>query len=106
VNPSTDKGGSKGEREYVELRSEEVHESLGTPPGWMVRWGTMSVLLCFVLLILVGSAVRYPDVIPTKIILTTATPPVDVVARNNGHLSELLINDKIPDTLQVKFGNE
>lgn len=81
------------EREYVELRSEEVHEILGTPPGWMVRWGTLSVLLCFTLLILVGSAVRYPDVIPAKIVLTTANPPVDVVARTNGHLAELLISD-------------
>ena len=93
MNPTTDKGDSKEEREYVELRSEEVHEILGTPPGWMVRWGTMSVLLCFILLVLVGSAVRYPDVIPAKIVLTTATPPVDVVARTNGHLSELLVKD-------------
>ncbi|MCC6410887.1 MAG: HlyD family efflux transporter periplasmic adaptor subunit [Saprospiraceae bacterium] len=93
MNPNTGKGGSMEEREYVELRSEEVHEILGTPPGWMVSWGTLSVLFCFTLLILVGSAVRYPDVIPAKIVLTTATPPVDVVARTNGHLSELLVSD-------------
>ncbi len=93
MNPNTGKSGSMEEREYVELRSEEVHEILGTPPGWMVSWGTLSVLFCFALLILVGSAVRYPDVIPAKIVLTTATPPVDVVARTNGHLAELLVSD-------------
>ena len=38
------------ERNFVELRSEEVQEILGTPPGWLVRWGTMVVLLGFGLL--------------------------------------------------------
>lgn len=82
------------ERNFVELRSEEVQEILGTPPGWLVRWGTMIVLLGFGLLLGVAWFVRYPDVVVSdKLSITTAEPPVEVVARNDGRITRLLVQD-------------
>ena len=51
------------ERKFVELRSEEVQEILGTPPNWLVRWGTLVVLVGFSFLLCVAWFVRYPDVV-------------------------------------------
>ena len=82
------------ERNFVELRSEEVQEILGTPPNWLVRYGTVVVLIGFGLLLAVAWFVRYPDVvISDKLSITTADPPVEVVARTDGRVAQLLVLD-------------
>lgn len=82
------------EREYVELRSEEVQEILGTPPGWLVRWGTLIALAGFSAMLGVAALISYPDVIEAKILLTTNTPAVDVIARVDGHITRLFAKDR------------
>jgi len=81
-------------REYVELRSEDVQEILGTPPGWLVRWGTTVVLFGCLMMLLAAWFVRYPDVVDAKVVMTTANPPVDVVARANGRIAMFFVEDK------------
>lgn len=82
------------ERNFVELRSEEVQEILGTPPRGLVRWGTTVVMLGFILLLGVAWFVRYPDVVSSeKLSITTADPPVEVVARTDGRIASLLAPD-------------
>lgn len=82
------------ERNFVELRSEEVQEILGTPPNWLVRWGTLVVLFGFGLLLAVAWFVRYPDVVVSdKLSITTADPPLDVIARVDGRVAQLLVKD-------------
>jgi multidrug resistance efflux pump len=72
----------------------EVQEILGTPPGWLVQWGTTFLLLGFAILLGVAWFLRYPDVVSSdKFSLTTADPPVDVVARNDGRVAYLLVPD-------------
>ncbi len=82
-----------------EIRSEDISEILGTPPGWLVRWGTTVVLLAFALLLLAGWIIRYPDVITARVEFTTAQPPVDVVARAEGHIEQFLVREN--DTVAV-----
>ncbi len=82
------------EREYIELRSEEVQEILGTPPGWLVRWGTLVVFICITALLSVAAIISYPDVIEAKVLITTTVPPVDVVARTDGHILKFFAQDK------------
>jgi len=79
--------------EYVELRSEDVQEILGTPPGWLVRWGTTIVLFGFGMMLAAAWLVRYPDVVEAKVIVTTATPPLDIIARTDGRIARLLVSD-------------
>lgn len=84
------------ERNFVELRSEEVQEILGTPPGWLVQYGTTVLLFGFMFLMGVAWFLRYPDVVSSdKLTLTTADPPVDVVARSDGRIAYLLVNDTV-----------
>ncbi|MEY3195283.1 MAG: hypothetical protein RIQ78_1380, partial [Bacteroidota bacterium] len=85
-------------QEFVELRSEEVQEILGTPPGWLVRWGTAIVAVGFVIIFAAAWFVRYPDVVSVNVEITTATPPVEIVARSDGRITRLLVSD----TAQVK----
>jgi multidrug resistance efflux pump len=82
------------EKNYVELRSEDVQEILGTPPHWLVRWGTAIVLTGFLLMVLAAWFIRYPDVVEAPVVITTAVPPVDVVARVEGRIDTLLVKDK------------
>ena len=42
------------ESEKIEIRSDEVQDILGMVPSWIVRWGTV-VILVTVLAILTGS---------------------------------------------------
>ena len=94
------------ERNFVELRSEEVQEILGTPPSWLVRWGTVVVLLGFGLLLGAAWFVRYPDVVASdKLSITTANPPVEVVARTNGKVMLLLVDDNDSVAEKSFWGN-
>lgn len=83
------------EKNYVELRSEDVQEILGTPPHWLVRWGTTVVLAGFVMILCAAWFIRYPDVVEAKVVITTNIPPVDVVARTSGRIYKLLVSDKM-----------
>jgi multidrug resistance efflux pump len=84
------------EYEKIELRHEDVQEILGTPPSWIVRWGTTVILLSVCMLFWVSWMVKYPDIIPAQIVMTTETPPVPVVARSTGYLQRLIaVNDEV-----------
>ena len=79
--------------EQISLRSEEVQEILGTPPSWMVRFGTLVAGIVLLMLGIVSWVVEYPDTIKAPVSLTTTTPPVSVVARSSGYVSRLLVHD-------------
>ncbi len=82
------------EHELIELRSDEVQEILGTPPSWMVRWGTTVIVLCIAMLGVMSYVVKYPDIIPASVVITTSQPPTSVVSRSDGNLSKLLVTEK------------
>ena len=78
----------------IELRSEEVQEILTRVPHWMIRWGSVVVLLIVLSLFFVSWLVKYPDVITTQIVITTNTPPEKLVAKVSGKIEAILVNDK------------
>ncbi len=82
------------EHERIELRSEEVQEILGTPPGRVVKWGTVVVLACVVVIGWLSWWVKYPDKIKVPITLTALSPPVKLVARTDGHIAKLAVNNE------------
>ncbi len=73
----------------ITLRSEEVQEVLSAPPSWLVRWGIALVFLLILLLLSIAFFLKYPDVIPGKVMLTTQNPPVKIVANSSGKLTKL-----------------
>ncbi len=82
------------EHERIELRSEEVQEILGTPPGRVVKWGTAVVLLCVLVIGWLSWWVKYPDKIKVPITLTALSPPVKLVARTDGLIVKLTVNNE------------
>lgn len=50
-----------------ELRSEAVQDILGTPPKWIIRWGSALVVVIISLLFLSTFLIKYPDVISARI---------------------------------------
>lgn len=78
------------ELEDIEIRSEEVQEILGTPPSWMVRWGSLTALALFVLLMWLSFLVKYPDVVEADIRLVSKDPPVRITASNASRIEEVI----------------
>jgi multidrug resistance efflux pump len=79
------------EKHNIELKSDEVQEILGTPPSWMVRWGTTLMLIITCLILWIGYFLKYPDVVTSRITLTTNVPPTSVVARTSGYISKIFV---------------
>lgn len=84
--------------EDIEIRSEEVQEILGTPPIWMVRWGTTIAMVVLVVLGWLSYFFRYPEKIQAPITVTTTIPPTDVIAEANGYIATLYVEEN--DTVQ------
>ncbi|MDL2223744.1 HlyD family secretion protein [Bacteroidales bacterium OttesenSCG-928-M06] len=81
------------EEDKIELRSEEFQEVLGSVPPWILRWG-ITVLAIFVVLLLVGSSIiKYPDVVPATLTLTSSIPPAGVVTGSSGKIKEMYVSD-------------
>jgi len=81
------------EEEKIELRSEEFQEVFGFVPPWILRWG-ITVLAIIIVILLIGSAIiKYPDVIPAQIVLTSSIPPAAIVAHASGKIKQLYVRD-------------
>lgn len=81
-----------GERK-IEIRSSEVQEILGGVPSRMVRYGILIFMVVLTLIIVFSFIFRYPDIIQSKIVVTTENPPAIIVARSTGKIEELLVTD-------------
>lgn len=80
--------------ENIELRSESVQEILGKMPSWIVRVGSGLVFLVVLVLVVGSWFFSYPEVIESKLVLTTENPPAELIARANGKIVELKVEDK------------
>jgi multidrug resistance efflux pump len=78
----------------IELRSEEVQEILGTPPGWLLRWGITIIAAVFALLLMLSYVFKYPDMIRGRVTIISRNPPVTLVARATGKIDHLLVTDQ------------
>ena len=76
------------------LRSEEVQEILTRVPHWLIRWGSLVVLMIFMLLIFLSWLIKYPDIISSQISITTNIPPQKLMAKVSGRIEAILVNNK------------
>lgn len=74
--------------------NEDVQQILGRTPSWMLQWGSTLIAFGFVFIVFVAWYVRYPDIVPAQVTLTTEQPPIPVVARTNGKISTLKVIEK------------
>jgi len=84
------------EDENFENRSEEVQEILGTPPPWLLRYGTVLVLFAFVVFAWLSFWVEYPDQVVDPIRITFKDPPVRFRAQEGNYIESVLVSDNQP----------
>lgn len=82
------------EEKDIQLRSEEVQEILTRVPHWLIRWGSLVVLMIFMLLIFLSWLIKYPDIISSQISITTNIPPQKLMAKASGRIEAILVNNK------------
>lgn len=78
----------------IELRSEEVQEILTRVPHWMIRWGSVVILLILCSLFFVSWMLKYPDIISTPIVITTNIPPEKLVAKMSGKIEAIFVKNR------------
>lgn len=80
--------------EDLRLRSEEVQEILGRPPRRIVRVG-ISIIFVVVAGLFVGSYfLKYPDILPATITVTTENLPAGVMAMTTGKIDSIAVAEK------------
>ncbi len=87
--------------QHIDIRSEEVQEILGTPPAWIVRWGTTVTLLAIACIGLVGWMIRIPEMITGEVSIKSTSEPIKITPENDLRNFSLLVSHG--DT--VKAGN-
>ncbi|MEA3494710.1 MAG: HlyD family efflux transporter periplasmic adaptor subunit [Bacteroidota bacterium] len=77
-----------------EIRSEDVQDILGYIPHWVIRWGITVIFISLIVLLLGSWFFKYPDIITSKIVLTTKNPPAAIIARSSGKLNNINVFNK------------
>ncbi len=83
------------DHDKLELRSDEFKEILGTPPKWIVQYGTTFVVLGFFIIALFSYFFTYPDIVKADIKIGTVDPPVSILAEEYGHLDNIVEEQSI-----------
>ena len=86
-------------RDNIEIRSEEVQEILGTPPSWLVRYGTTIALVTIVIIGWMSYFVKYPDTVEAEINVSSVEPPRPIVADAGSFISDILVANE--DTVEA-----
>lgn len=86
-------GNQQQKADDLSLRSEEVKDILGKPPGWIVSWGT-GVLFIVIFILFSGSwFFSYPDIVMAPAVITKENPASVLVARISGKPSAIFCLD-------------
>lgn len=73
----------------IEVLNEEIQEILGTPPGWILRFGTLIFFIVIVVLIWLSYWIQYPDVVVSEIIVSFNNPPTKLISTKSGYINKL-----------------
>lgn len=79
----------------LKIYSEEVRDVLSDPPQAIQKWGNTILLFFIILLFLISWFVKYPDIIPSQIIITTNIPPQKLVVKTSAKIEAILVKDKV-----------
>ena len=80
----------------------DLQQILGAPPGWILKWGITVVFISIAMLIGVSWLIKYPDIIPARVVLTTEQPPIRVFSKTSGKIELLKVkNDELVKAAQL-----
>ncbi len=72
---------------------DEVDQILARPPGWLLQWGISIVFLAVLIFGVLAWLIKYPDEIAARVYILSESPPIRVMARANGKLANLFIEN-------------
>ncbi len=78
------------------VRAPEANEMLERTPGWLLRWGLLSVMLVFGIMILISVLIKYPDALEGSAVITTSPFPAKLAPLSAGRISRLFFKDTDP----------
>lgn len=82
----------RNEEESI-VYSDDLMNLLGRTPSWILKWGNAMFLLFLLGFVVLSFIVRYPEVIKSRIIITTPLPPASIVALTSGQIDSLCVKD-------------
>jgi HlyD family secretion protein len=75
------------------LYSEPVREIMGNPPSGILRWGNLILFVVFLVFLFFSWILKYPDMVPAPVEITTINPPATLVTKITGRIKYLLVKD-------------
>jgi Biotin-lipoyl like len=72
---------------------QEILQFIGRPPSVFLRFAITTVACVVGLLLALSYFIKYPDIVVAKVVLTTENPPIHVLAKTGGRVSEILIKN-------------
>jgi multidrug resistance efflux pump len=72
---------------------QEILQFIGRPPSLFLRFGITAVACVVALLLALSYFIKYPDIVVAKVVLTTENPPIHVLAKTGGRVSQILIKN-------------
>lgn len=82
------------QKKNIKLKHEDIQELLGSPPGWLAKYGITIFFAIIILLIITSYFFKYPEVVKSSIIITTERPPVWIVAQSSGKLDSIYVKNQ------------
>lgn len=73
--------------------SDQVSEIISNPPRKIVRLGTFVISIVFVILLVLSWLIKYPDIIPAPVEITTTFPPATLVSKITGPIIKLYVQN-------------
>ncbi len=67
--------------------TEEIADLLGTPPAWLPRYGISIIAAAVCVVFALSWWIQYPDMVKAEILLSSAQPPVHIIAKNGGKIA-------------------
>ncbi|WP_024741909.1 HlyD family secretion protein [Tenacibaculum maritimum] len=77
----------------IEANSEQIREILEKQPNVFLKWGITVIFIAIFLMFLTTWFIKYPDIITSKVLITTQIPPQKEYAKSTGKLDAILISD-------------
>ncbi len=71
----------------------EINDLIGNPPGWLLHSGISMVAIITSILLVGAFYFRYPDKLVGQGILTSSTPPIEIISRTNGYIETILFEE-------------
>lgn len=79
--------------ESLDTYSEDVQEIMGKMPSWIVRRGIFLVTIILLVIFVGAYFFKYPDVIPARVKIFFAKPPVKLVSRSSLPIQHIFIGN-------------